>query len=302
MAKVRAREKARATGVGSVLTRGSLEWSVPNTHDGGMPALSSRHSSPCANGSDAALGTLSATTSASPTRHSAARATRFVTPSVRRALGRRLAVDPPPRGSGEQAFGICPCDRLSNIGGQLGEPAAVPGHDFTVPLPALVDPRVGTDQEAIAVPQEQPAPLGPEVSILGHVVTIGQLTPERREAVKPAFDALGWCVEAGMRPDHAGAGVAVEDAFEGKLVTVRVQVEPSGNRKINDPADHLAAGILANDVELADPAIRPPRELALDERQDFSIAKPGRAIGVGAIGADEGDYPHIRGAGGEKRS
>src|SRR5438477_5573247 len=87
-----------------------------------------------------------------------------------------------------------------------------------------------------------------------------------------------------------------------KLVTVRLQVEPSGNRNINEPADHLAAGILAKDVELADPAIRPPRELALDERQDFSVAKPGRAIGVGAIGADEGDYPHIRGAGGEKRS
>ena len=82
---------------------------------------------------------------------------------------------------------------------------------------------------------------------------------------------------------------------------MRVEVQSSGDREIDDPAHHLAAGILAKDVKLADSAIRAPRKFALDERQDFSVAKPGPAIGVAAVGADEGDYLHLPGAGGEKR-
>src|ERR1700694_5450693 len=106
MANVRAWENACATGSGSAVTRGSLEWSVPNTHDVGTPALSSRHNRPWANGSDAAQGAANAMMSASAVPHSAAHVTH---PLV---LFRGS--------SGEQAFGIRPRDRPHDVRGQLG--------------------------------------------------------------------------------------------------------------------------------------------------------------------------------------
>ena len=121
-------------------------------------------------------------------------------------------------------------------------------------------------------------------------------------ALESAFDALGRHVEPAVRPDHPCLGVVAEDELERALVAMRMEVEPAGGRKIDEPPDDLARRVVAVDVKLADASIGPARELGFDQRHGFRVAEPGRTIGIAAIGAHEWDDGELRRGRREKRA
>src|ERR1700693_3068552 len=83
----------------------------------------------------------------------------------------------------EKPLGIARSNAPRLIPRQLREPAAILAHDVVVAEPPLVDPRIGTEQEAVAVFCEQLAPLGAQLAAaFRDAAAVGQLAPQRRIA------------------------------------------------------------------------------------------------------------------------
>src|SRR5215468_2682766 len=64
----------------------------------------------------------------------------------------------------EQPLGIAVGDAPGLLLGKLRQPAAIGLHDGVVAEPALVDPGIGAEQEAIGMTSEELAPLGRKLS------------------------------------------------------------------------------------------------------------------------------------------
>src|ERR1700674_2769486 len=76
----------------------------------------------------------------------------------------------------EQPLGIARSDAPRLVSRQLGEPAAILAHDVVVADPALVDPRVGPEQEAVAVLGKYLPPLGAQpAAAFGDAAAVGEL-------------------------------------------------------------------------------------------------------------------------------
>src|SRR5262249_6828011 len=121
-----------------------------------------------------------ATTSAASRRASPASSASSTTIPTQ---GRERGPERPPASlhlAPEQPLGVAGGDPLRLVGRQLREPAAIALHQPVIGEPALVDPGVGADQEAIGVFGEQRAPVGGELArAVGDAAAIRELTPQR---------------------------------------------------------------------------------------------------------------------------
>src|SRR6478609_1662643 len=62
---------------------------------------------------------------------------------------------------------------------KLTEPATIPRHDLAVAFPALLDPGVGAEQEAVGMAFEQGAPFRRQLSAaVGDAAAVGEFAPE----------------------------------------------------------------------------------------------------------------------------
>src|SRR6201988_4616276 len=62
---------------------------------------------------------------------------------------------------------------------QLRQPGAIPRHDLAVAFPALVDPGVGAEQEAIGMALEQRAPFRRQFSAaIDDAAAVGEFAPK----------------------------------------------------------------------------------------------------------------------------
>ena len=81
----------------------------------------------------------------------------------------------------EQPLRVAVGDVARLLGRKLREPGAVVLEDRVVAEPALVDPGVGADQEAVGMAREQVAPFARELArAVGDAAAVGQLAPQRR--------------------------------------------------------------------------------------------------------------------------
>src|SRR5215470_13489617 len=67
---------------------------------------------------------------------------------------------------------------------QLPQPVAIARHDRAVARPALIDPGVGAEEEAVGIAGEQLAPFGRYAAALGNPAAIGQFHHQRRVLVE----------------------------------------------------------------------------------------------------------------------
>src|SRR5262245_44832745 len=114
----------------------------------------------------------------------------------------------------EQPLGIAVGDAFGLILGKLRQPAAIGLHDGVVAEPALVDPGIGAEQEAIGMTSEELAPLGRKLAAaLTEAAAVGEFAHQ-----------LGICLQqlphppcrrrkSGMRPDAASWKPARESRF-----------------------------------------------------------------------------------------
>src|SRR6516165_8492040 len=118
----------------------------------------------------------------------------------------------------EQPLGVAMGDALGLVLGKLRQPAAVGLHDGVIAEPALVDPSIGAEQEAIGMTGEELAPLGRELAAaLAEATAVGELAHQ-----------LGVCLQqlphppcrrrkSSMRLDDLGAAIVREQNQERRL-------------------------------------------------------------------------------------
>ena len=98
-----------------------------------------------------------------------------------------------PRHRVEKAQRIICCDTARLLGGKLREPTAIFVEYSIVAEPSLVDPGIGTKQEAIGMAFEQAAPIRGQLSVTANDTTaIGQFAPERILVLVEKFCDAHW--------------------------------------------------------------------------------------------------------------
>src|SRR5262245_19267039 len=107
-------------------------------------------------------------------------------------------------------------DALGLVLGKLREPAAVGLHDGVVAEPALVDPSIGAEQEAIGMTGEELAPLGHELAAaLADAAAVGELAHQLGIYLQQLPHPLRRRRESGMRPDKIVRETPILGRFSG---------------------------------------------------------------------------------------
>src|SRR5262245_36702786 len=198
----------------------------------------------------------------------------------------------------EQPLGIAVGDAFGLILGKLRQPAAIGLHDGVVAEPALVDPGIGAEQEAIGMTSEELAPLGRKLAAaFADAATVGELA-----------DQLGVCLQqlphppcrrrkSGMRPDDLGAPIVREQNQERRLVAMGEKIEITSGGEVDDPLDQRCLRGVAVNVELADAAEIAAFVFGLDQVVDRGIGRLILDVVARAIGAYERYHPKPRSLG-----
>src|SRR5687768_8510529 len=91
----------------------------------------------------------------------------------------------------EQRSRVAMSDQRGLLWRQLRKPGAIAGHDFTIARPALRDPGIRTEQEAVGIFFEEATPFRRQLaSALGDAAAVGQFTPELRIFRQHGGDAV----------------------------------------------------------------------------------------------------------------
>src|SRR5215471_10851771 len=211
-----------------------------------------------------------------------------------RAASARGLFDP----AAEQPLGIAVGDALGLIRGKLREPAAVGLHDGVVAEPALVDPGIGAEQEAIGMTSEELAPLGRKLAAaLTDAAAVGEFAHQLGIYLQQLPHPPCRRRKSGMRPDDLGAAIVREQNQERRLVAMGEKIEITSGGEVDDPLDQRCLRGITINVELADSAEIAAFVFSLDQVVDRGIGRPILDVVARAIGAYERYHPKPRSLG-----
>src|SRR5215831_8560246 len=192
----------------------------------------------------------------------------------------------------EQPLGVAMGDALGLVLGKLRKPAAVGLHDGVVAEPALVDPSIGAEQEAIGMTGEELAPLGCELAAaLADAAAVGELAHQLGICLQQLPHPPHRRRESGMRPDDLGAAIVSEQNQKRRLVAMGEKIEIASGGEVDDLLDQPRLRGITVNVELADAAEIAAFVFGLDQVVDRGIGRPILHIVARAIGADERHHP-----------
>src|SRR5262245_20203849 len=192
----------------------------------------------------------------------------------------------------EQPLGIAVGDALGLVLGKLRKPAAVGLHDGVIAEPALVDPSIGAEQEAIGMTGEELAPLSRELAAaLADATAVGKLAHQLGVCFQQLPHPPRRRRESGMRPDDLGAAIVGEQNQKRRLVAMGEKIEITSGGKVDDLLDQWRLRGIAVNVELADAAEIAALVFGLDQVVDRGIGRPILHVVARAIGADERHDP-----------
>src|SRR5262249_23344561 len=175
---------------------------------------------------------------------------------------------------------------LCLILGQLRQPVAIALDDAVVGKPALVDPGVRANQEAIGMALEKLAPCLRELAVrLGDAAAVREFAQQRRMLIKQLAHARKRRREAGMRPNDLSLSIARKQNRERHLVAMGQNIKVAGGGKFDRLLDQRPGGGRAIDVELADAAKVTQLIFALDQPVDAGIGGPVRNVGSRSVWA-----------------
>src|SRR6266849_9724752 len=139
----------------------------------------------------------------------------------------------------EEPLRVAKSDSLGGFARQLRKPGAVPGDDLSVSVPALGDPGVRAEQEAVGIFFEQAPPLRREPAVAaGAARAIRELASQRGIALEIALELFRRGAEAGVRPDDFHFRVVREQPLDRLVVRMRMDDEVLRHGEIDD-ALHL---------------------------------------------------------------
>src|SRR6516165_4357157 len=198
----------------------------------------------------------------------------------------------------EQPLGIAVGDAFGLILGKLRQPAAIGLHDGVVAEPALVDPGIGAEQEAIGMTSEELAPLGRKLAAaFADAATVGELAHQLGIGLQQLPHPPCRRRKSGMRPDDLGAAIVREQNQERRLVAMGEKMEITSGGEVDDPLDQRRLRGITVNVELADAAEIAAFVFSLDQVVDRGIGRPILDVVARAIGAYERYHPKPRSLG-----
>src|SRR6516164_1227404 len=192
----------------------------------------------------------------------------------------------------EQPLGVAIGDALGLVLGKLRQPAAVGLHDGVIAEPALVDPGIGAEQEAIGMTSEELAPLGRQLAAaFADAATVGELAHQLGVCLQQLSHPPCRRRKSGMRPDDLGAAIVREQNQQRRLVAMGEKIEITSGGEVDDPLDQRCLRGITVNVELADAAEIAAFVFGLDQVVDRGIGRPILDVVARAIGADERHHP-----------
>src|SRR5262249_26346486 len=154
-----------------------------------------------------------------------------------------------------QPLGVAMGDALGLVLGKLRQPAAGALPGGVIAEPALVDPGIGAEQEAIGMTGEELAPLGRELAAaLADAAAVGELAHQLGICLQQLPHPLRWRRESGMRPDDLGAAIVREQNQKRRLVAMGEKIAITSGGKVDDLLDQWRLRGITINVELADAA------------------------------------------------